>query len=180
MLAAAAWAAFDAALHVIVQQVEPLRIAGNLATMLGAALAVGAVALGADRLAAVISALAGGLVLGLNTAWAINGNGLPVPDERSSSASPALMLWAAFRFLVTSRDASAAAAIGGTAGSVGRRWPRSSCSRSRPSARCLRRSSARRSTNSTPTSSRLRTTGATTVQILSAGFGFDNTVGTPR
>jgi hypothetical protein len=80
-VAAAAWSLFDALVHVAVDQVEPVRIAGNLAGIAAAALVVLLDRFGGGRagLSAAICGLAAGIVLGFNGAWVAG----------ASSASPA-------------------------------------------------------------------------------------------
>ena len=112
MIAAAAWAGFDALVHVVADMVEPPRIAGNLATIGATFLALLAVRLGRRlRIAAALCGVGAGLVLGFNAAWVVaetdlpdaNGLALPVPAAIFIGVALGLSIWAAYRFLVEAR-----------------------------------------------------------------------------
>ncbi|MEL6985129.1 MAG: hypothetical protein AAFO29_22040, partial [Actinomycetota bacterium] len=115
-VAAAAWSVFDALVHVAVDQVEPPRIAGNMAAIVAAGLVVLFDRLGGrPRLSAVICGLAAGLVLGFNGAWVAAERELPIPAAIFIVVAVALLVWATYRFLVEvgrPDDAEAGAASG--------------------------------------------------------------------
>ena len=112
ILAAAAWSLFDALVHVAVNQVEPLRIAGNVTVLVGAVLALTAVRSGGRlRVAAITCGIAAGLVLGFNAAWAVAENKLPVPAAIFITVAVVLAAWAARRFLVEAGQAAENGAV---------------------------------------------------------------------
>ncbi|NNK90833.1 MAG: phospholipase [Acidimicrobiia bacterium] len=105
---AAVWALFDALLHVAADMVEPPRIAGNLAAIGAAAVAIVLVHFfQRHRLAAISSAIGAGLVLGFNAAWVVanmdspdSGLPLPIPAAIFIGVALALLIWAAYRLLL--------------------------------------------------------------------------------
>lgn len=101
MLVAAVWNLFDALLHVAVDMVEPPRIGGNLAVLAAVAVAF----LVGPRLAALAAALAGGVVVGLNLAFAVNEGGIRVPAFVFIAVTLALLAWAVRRFLQVASEA---------------------------------------------------------------------------
>lgn len=104
-VAAGAWSVFDALLHVAVDQVEPPRIAGNVAAIVAAAAVVALGRLGGRaRLSAVICGLAAGLDLGFNAAWVGAERSLPIPAAIFITVAVGLLAWAAYRFLVMARQ----------------------------------------------------------------------------
>ncbi|MEM7341961.1 MAG: hypothetical protein AAF467_25185 [Actinomycetota bacterium] len=110
--AAAGWSVFDALVHVAVDQVEPPRIAGNVAAIVAAALVVGLGYLGrGGRISAVICGLGAGLVLGFNGAWVAAEQALPVPAAIFIIVAFGLLVWAAYRFLVNAGQGAGAAAV---------------------------------------------------------------------
>ncbi len=95
MLVAAGWNLFDAAFHVVVDEVEPLRIAGN-GIVVVAALIVHLVKSG--RLASFVSAFAAVLVVVLNGGWAIVQGGAQSAVIILFVVTLGLLVWAAVRF----------------------------------------------------------------------------------
>jgi len=99
-LAAALWAGFDALVHVRADEVEPPRIAGNIATWVAAGLSLGLARLmRMPKIAALVCGIAAGVVLGLNLAWANVHGELPGPALVFFSLAVLLLLLAAWRFL---------------------------------------------------------------------------------
>ena len=114
MLAAAAWALLDALVHVAADMIEPPRIAGNVATIGGAALVFALIRHGSRfRLAAALCGMSAGLVIGFNAAWVVastdipdSGPPLPVPAAIFIAVAVGLTLWAAYRLLAQARSQS--------------------------------------------------------------------------
>lgn len=106
MSAAVAWNLFDLVLHVIVDMVEPPRVAGNVA-------AIGAVVLtwvvvrrwARLRLGAALLAAGSGAVIGLNGAWVLAERALPVPAAVFIVVSVALISVSAVRLLIAAGKA---------------------------------------------------------------------------
>ncbi len=96
MIAAAIWSAFDVLLHVAIDSVEPLRIAGNVAVI---AAAVVSQAIRPGRLNAALSGLAAGATIGLNAAWSTGEGELPIPALILIVVALMLLALAAQRFL---------------------------------------------------------------------------------
>lgn len=92
---AAGWAIFDAILHVLVDEVEPLRITGNVITVAAAALVR---FVGEGRMKALICGLAAGAVLILNVIWAIDLGSLPPIALVLFSGAVIMLALAAKRF----------------------------------------------------------------------------------
>ena len=98
VIAAAAWAVFDALVHVVVDMVEALRIAGNVVTV-GTAIVLAVPMLSArPKASAVVAGTAAGAVLGLNGGWALSERALPVPAAVFVLVAVGLLLWSAWQF----------------------------------------------------------------------------------
>lgn len=96
---AAIWAAFDALVHMLVDMVEPLRIAGNGAVLVAWAISVVAArGTGGPNLAATACGVAAAVVLGLNVTWAVGQGELPAPAAVFFGLAVLLLLLAAWRF----------------------------------------------------------------------------------
>lgn len=77
---ASIWSAFDALVHVAIDMVEPLRIAGNVAVWVACAVSIVALRVaGGPKLAGFVCGLGAVVVLGFNFAWVAEEGALPVP-----------------------------------------------------------------------------------------------------
>ncbi len=107
---AAVWAAFDAIVHVRVDMVEPLRVAGNVVVWVALAVSLYAVRVaGRPKLAGIACGIAAGIVLVLNGAWVIDNGELPVPAAIFFGLAVVLLVLASSRF---SNKASASEGAG--------------------------------------------------------------------
>ena len=107
--AAAIWAGLDALVHVRADEVEPLRIAGNIAVWIACGASMVAVqVVGGPKLAAVACGLGAGAVLGLNLAWATAHGELPGPAVIFFGLAVLLLLLAAWRFFLAARTRGSA------------------------------------------------------------------------
>ena len=92
---AACWAIFDAILHVVVDEVEPLRIAGNIITVAVAGIVR---VLPGAKAAAMVCGLAALVVLVLNVVWAVDFGSLPVIAIVLFGGAVAMLAGAAVRY----------------------------------------------------------------------------------
>ncbi len=97
--AVAAWNLLDLAVHVLVDRVEAARVAGNLAALVAAGVAVVAWRSGRAGLAALACGLGTGLVLGVNLAWVAANGELPPAAAVFIGVSIALLAWAGWCLL---------------------------------------------------------------------------------
>ena len=184
VLAAVLWNVFDALVHVVIDLVEPLRIAGNVAVLVAAVLVLVADRLGGwVRLAAAICGIGAGLVLGFNLSFVMINIGeshivVILGSIVFVLVSLALMVWAAYRFI-----AEAGQSAEDETGAARRPW------RTPVVAGLLLIVAAVVSFAGTFTQSAIRQLHTDELEaadywgeeleILSAGFGFDNIVGLP-
>lgn len=99
LAAAAVWAVLDALVHVAVDEVEPLRIAGNATVLVALGLSWAALRWrGGPKAAAGVCAVAAVVVLGFNVAWVATEGELPIPAAVFISVCVGLLMWAAQRF----------------------------------------------------------------------------------
>lgn len=107
VVAASVWSVIDALVHVIADEVEPARIAGNVAAI--GALVVSAFATrvwGGPKLAAIACGIAAGVVVGINLAWVAARSEIPPIAAVFVAVALVLLVWAAWRFLGEAAAAS--------------------------------------------------------------------------
>jgi hypothetical protein len=108
VIAAALWAGLDAAVHVRADEVEPLRIVGNIAVWVACGVSLAAVRLlRAPQIAGAVSGVAAVLVLGLNLAWGNEQGELPGPAAVFFGLAVVLLLLATWRFFGEAAEARA-------------------------------------------------------------------------
>lgn len=111
---AAVWVVIDALVHIGSDQVEPPRIAGNIAVLVALVLSWAALRWwGGAKLAAAACGLAAGVMAGLNLAWVAANGELPIPAAVFIVGALTLVAFAAWRFFgevaTTANDSAATA-----------------------------------------------------------------------
>lgn len=103
MVVAAAWNIFDALLHVAIDEIDPLRMAGNAVVLVATALTYRSGVPGA-----IVAAVAAAIVVALNLAFFIDRGEVPVAAFVLVTASLMLLGVAAWRFPAEEVEAGAA------------------------------------------------------------------------